>query len=159
MKNINEDIRMTKEVLISIVGMQFDLTDEGSDIQVVTTGEYYKRNNSHFLLYEEADEDSGGVTKSVIKFRSDLVELTKKGYVNVHMMFEEGKKNLTNYATMFGDILIGIDTKKIAVEESEDKILIDVEYALDANYEFLADCKIHIEVAPKEAAGNNIFPL
>jgi len=159
LKNINEDVRMTKEVLISIIGMQFDLSDEGNDIQVVTSGEYYSRGNSQFLLYEEADEDSGGITKSMIKFRSDLVELTKKGYVNVHMMFEEGKKNLTNYTTVFGDILIGIDTKKIAVEETEDKIVVGVEYALDANYEFLADCKIRIEVAPKETAGNNIFPL
>lgn len=150
---------MTKEVLLSITGMQFDLSEEESDIQVVTTAEYYKRNNSHFVLYEEADEESGQITKSIIKYKDDLMELTKKGFVNVHMMFEEGKKNLTNYATIFGDILIGIDTKKIVVTDTEEKILVDVEYALDTNYEFLADCKIHIEISPKESAGKNIFPL
>lgn len=142
---------MTKEVLVSITGMQFAMSDEGSDIQVVTLGEYYERNNSHFLLYEEVDEE-GNTTKNIMKFRPDLLELTKKGAANVHMLFEEGKKNLTNYSTMFGDILIGIDTRKILLAETEEKITIDVEYTLDINYEFLADCRIHIDIAEKEAA-------
>lgn len=142
---------MTKEVLVSITGMQFAMSEEGSDIQVVTLGEYYERNNSHFLLYEEVDEE-GNTTKNIMKFRPDLLELTKKGAANVHMLFEEGKKNLTNYSTMFGDILIGIDTRKILLAETEEKITIDVEYTLDINYEFLADCRIHIDIAAKEAA-------
>lgn len=142
---------MTKEVLVSISGMQFAMSEEGSDIQVVTLGEYYERNNSHFLLYEEVDEE-GNTTKNIMKFRPDLLELTKKGAANVHMLFEEGKKNLTNYSTMFGDILIGVDTRKILLAETEEKITIDVEYTLDINYEFLADCRIHIDIAAKEAA-------
>lgn len=142
---------MTKEVLVSISGMQFAVSEEGSDIQVVTLGEYYERNNSHFLLYEEVDEE-GNTTKNIMKFRPDLLELTKKGAANVHMLFEEGKKNLTNYSTMFGDILIGVDTRKILLSETEEKITIDVEYTLDINYEFLADCRIHIDIAAKEAA-------
>lgn len=142
---------MTKEVLVSISGMQFAMSEEGSDIQVVTLGEYYERNNSHFLLYEEVDEE-GNTTKNIMKFRPDLLELTKKGAANVHMLFEEGKKNLTNYSTMFGDILIGVDTRKILLAETEEKITVDVEYTLDINYEFLADCRIHIDIAAKEAA-------
>ena len=66
------------------------------------------------------------------------------------MSFEENKKSLTNYATPFGNILIGIDTKKITLTESNDKIQIDVDYALEANYEFLADCKINIEITERK---------
>ena len=60
---------------------------------------------------------------------------------------------MTNYNTPFGPLLIGIDTRKIQVEETEDRILVDVEYALDVNYEFLTDCHIKIDISPKENSG------
>ena len=142
---------MTKEVLLAITGMQFDLTAEESNIQTITAAEYYERNNGRYVLFEETDEDSGQKTKGMLKFKDNLLEVTKSGFVNVHMIFEENKKSLTNYATLFGDILIGIDTRKITLTEEEHKICLDVEYALEANYEFLADCKINIEISERES--------
>ncbi len=141
---------MTKEVLLAITGMQFEMTEETGTIQTITAAEYYNKNNSRYVIYEEADEETGQKTRGRIKFREDLVEVDKSGYVNVHMLFEENKKSLTNYATPFGNILIGIDTKKITLTESNDKIQIDVDYALEANYEFLADCKINIEITERK---------
>lgn len=142
---------MTKEVLLAITGMQFDLTAEESNIQTITAAEYYERNNSRYVLFEETDEESGQKTKGMLKFRDNLLEVTKSGFVNVHMIFEENKKSLTDYATLFGNILIGIDTRKITLTEEEHKICLDVEYALEANYEFLADCKINIEISERES--------
>lgn len=142
---------MTKEVLLAITGMQFDLTAEESNIQTITAAEYYERNNSRYVLFEETDEDSGQKTKGMLKFKDNLLEVTKSGFVNVHMIFEENKKSLTDYATLFGNILIGIDTRKITLTEEEHKICLDVEYALEANYEFLADCKINIEISERES--------
>lgn len=142
---------MTKEVLLAITGMQFDMSEEESNIQTITAAEYYNKNNSRYVIYEEADEESGQKTRGRIKFREDLLEVDKSGYVNVHMLFEENKKSLTNYATPFGNILIGIDTKKITLTESDNKIQIDVDYALEANYEFLADCKINIEITERKS--------
>ena len=81
-----------------------------------------------------------------------MLELSRSGLVNVHMIFQENKKNLTNYNTPFGQILIGIDTKKIRIEEGQDNIVVDVDYALDINYEFLSDCHITINIASKESS-------
>ena len=142
---------MTKEVLLAITGMLFDMMEEEGNIQTITAAEYYNKNNSRYVIYEEADEESGQKTRGRIKFKEDLLEVDKSGFVNVHMLFEENKKSLTNYATPFGNILIGIDTKKITLTESNDKIQIDVDYALEANYEFLADCKINIEITERKS--------
>ena len=131
--------------------MQFDVSEETGNIQTITAAEYYDKNNSRYVIYEEADEESGQKTRGRIKFKENLLEVDKSGYVNVHMLFEENKKSLTNYATPFGNILIGIDTKKITLTESDDKIQIDVDYALEANYEFLADCKINIEITERKS--------
>ncbi len=84
------------------------------------------------------------------------MELSRNGLVNVHMVFQENKKNLTNYNTPFGQIMIGIDTKKVHIEETEDNITVDVDYSLDVNYEFLAECHIRIDICSKQ---NSSFSL
>ena len=38
------------------------------------------------------------------------LEVRKKGAVNVHMVFEPGKKNMTYYTTPFGTLQLGIAT-------------------------------------------------
>lgn len=44
-----------------------------------------------------------------------------------------------------GGILIGLDTSKVEVaEETQDKLRIHIDYTLEANYQYIADC--HIEV-------------
>ena len=58
---------------------------------------------------------------------------------------------MTSYVTPFGNILIGIDTADIKIDESEDAISVNVEYTLDANYEHLADCKIEMNIKNREA--------
>lgn len=148
---------MTQEVLLALKGLQFDQRDEDADqIEMVLVGDYYKRNGKHYVIYEEMVEGFAQATKNRLKFCEHMLELSRSGLVNVHMVFQENKKNLTNYNTPFGQILIGIDTKKIQIEESEDHIVVNVDYALDINYEFLADCHITVNIASKE---NNSFSL
>lgn len=143
---------MTKDVLVAIRGLQFDgLQDDGS-VEVITPGDYYKRNDKHYIIYEEHTEGVPQSTQNVMKFNKDGFDLTKKGAVNVHMVFEENKKNITNYGTPFGNIIIGIDTKKIHVSEGKERIRVDIDYALEVNYEHLADCKIAMDIQPKEQA-------
>lgn len=148
---------MTKEVLLTLQGLQFDQREEDSDkIEMVTVGDYYKKNDSHYVVYEEVTEGFEQSTKNRLKFSDHMVELTRNGLVNVHMVFQENKKNMSNYNTPFGQILVGIDTKRINIDEKEDNIVVDVDYALDINYEFLSDCHIKIDIRSKE---NSSFTL
>lgn len=145
---------MTKEVLLTLQGLQFDQREENADkIETVTVGDYYKKNDRHYVIYEEVTEGFDQPTKNRLKFSEHMVELTRNGLVNVHMIFQENKKNLSNYNTPFGQILVGIDTKQVKIDESEDNIIVDVDYALDINYEFFSDCHIRIDIRPKENGG------
>lgn len=145
---------MTKDVLLSLRGLQFDTSSEDGDtIETITPAEYYKRNESHYVLYEEAVEGFAESTKNVLKFKDHVLDLTKKGPINVHMIFEEKKKNMTNYSTPYGDILIGIDTRSVEMTEEEERIVVDVDYALEVNYEHLADCKIKVDIRSKSGEG------
>lgn len=141
---------MTKDVLLFIKGLQFEGENDANDLETVTAAEYYKKNNHHYVIYEEAMEGFRDTTKNIIKWNGETLDLTKKGLVNVHMIFEEKKKNVTDYKTPFGSILIGIDTRQICVEEQENQIHVNVDYALEINYEHLADCQISMDVRAKE---------
>ena len=142
---------MTQEVLLTLKGLQFDQREADSDkIEMVVAGDYYKRNDKHYVIYEEITEGFGQATKNRLKFSEHMLELSRSGLVNVHMVFQENKKNLTNYNTPFGQIIVGIDTKKIRLEERPDNIIVDVDYALDINYEFLSDCHITVQIASKQ---------
>lgn len=144
---------MTKDILVAIKGLQFEGGIDSDEIETITKGQYYKRNGSHYVLYDEVAEGFGGETKNIIKFREKKLNLTKRGLVNVQMVFEENKKNMTNYNTPFGDILVGIDTSRVGMEEEEGRIVVNVDYSLEVNYEYVADCKITMDIRSKDNAG------
>lgn len=46
--------------------------------------------------------------------------------------------------------MMGIDAHSISIQETEGEIHAEIEYALDVNYEHLADCTIQLHVQSKE---------
>jgi len=142
---------MTKDVLVKISGLQFAGEEDNDSIEVITSGTYYKKNNKHYVLYEEVMEGTTEITKNVIKIGEDSMEVTRKGPATVHMVFEKDKKNVSYYYTPFGNLLIGIDAREIQIDESELDINVKVNYGLEINYEYVADCHITVDVKSKDA--------
>ena len=122
---------MTKEVLVSIRGLQFvdnevgqSASDEELDqIETICPGEYYYRNDAHYIRYEEIMEDFPESVRNMIKLKGKEFSLWKKGPINVQLMFSEGKKTMTDYATPFGNILVAMDTREVNVMERESEIV------------------------------------
>lgn len=55
---------MTKDVLITICGIQKRDGETDEPIETVTPGEYYFRNGKHYILYEEVQEGIAEVTNA-----------------------------------------------------------------------------------------------
>ena len=143
---------MNKDVLIHVRGLQMMETDDAQEpIEIVVPGQYYFRNGSHYLRYEEMLDDTAETTVNYIKMSPNGVEVRKQGQVNVHMVFEEGKKNKTFYNTPYGTLQMGISATGLELKESEDGIQMKVDYALEVNYEHMADCKITMNIQSKNA--------
>lgn len=143
---------MEKEVLIHVRGLQ--VTDENGQqepIEIVVPGEYYFRNGSHYLRYEEIMEDFPQPTVNYIKMSPKGMEVRKKGVINVHMVFEQGKKTMTYYTTPYGTLQMGIAATNLELNESDDGIDMKVDYALDMNEEHVADCYLAIQAQPKDS--------
>lgn len=142
---------MNKDVLIHVRGLHvLDADGDQEPIEMVVPGQYYYKNGSHYLRYEEIMEDFREPTINYIKMSPTGVEVRKKGLVNVHMVFEQGKKNMTYYTTPFGTIQMGIAATNLDLEESEENLNMKVDYALDMNEQHVADCYLAIQAQPKD---------
>ena len=138
---------MNREVELVLSGLHD--TEGASDknaVKTAQTAQYFKRNDSHYLLYEEDMEGFDGACKSRIKFRDNLLELTRQGAVEIHMIFDEHPRHVVPYNTPSGQLMLGIEPRRAQLEEQEDQIRVTVEYTLDQEGEpFSESClKLHI---------------
>ena len=135
---------MDKEVLIHVRGLQtIDADGDQEPVEIVVPGQYYFRNG-------EILEDFAEPTINYIKISPKGMEVRKKGVVNVHMVFEQGKKNMTYYTTPYGTIEMGIAATNMNLEENDGSLDMKVDYALDMNQEHVADCYLAIKAQPKD---------
>lgn len=130
-----------------------DAPEGDEPIEIVVPGEYYFRNGSHYLRYEEMLEDHGDPTVNYIKISPKGMEARKKGQVNTHMVFEQGKRNMAFYTTSFGTLEMGISATNLELKESDSRLDMKVNYSLDLNQEHVADCCLDIHAQGKSAAG------
>ena len=144
---------MTEDVLVSIKGMQVLEMNNEDEVEVVTSGKYFHKNGKHYISYEEVMEGMDGTIQNLIKVGADGMEVTKRGLTNVHMVFEKDKKHITYYETPFGNLMVGIAATNIDVKNDETNIDVTVNYALDVNYEHLADCTINMSIQSKDGGG------
>ena len=144
---------MTKDILISIKGLQFEGPSENKrkeNVELIVPGTYYEKNGTRYLVYEEEMEGVPDKIRTMMKLRPERVELSKSGAMSVSMVFEKGEKNLSRYSTPFGGLLIGIDTTDIKIDENDDNIKIDIYYHLDLNYEYFAVCRVMVRACSRE---------
>lgn len=139
---------MTKEVMVTISGLQMSEEDDDS-VEIVHIGEYYERNESRYILFEELYEGLAIPIKNVIKIRQNRLEMRKSGPVTVNMVFEEGKSQSGTYAVPYGSFLIEVFTTSIHLKESEDRLEATASYTLEINGARYADCDVTVTVEPK----------
>lgn len=125
------------------------MTDSDMDndtIEVINAGTYYKRNGKHYVKYEELVEGTDEITNTLLKITDNEVELISKGATGSHMVFTRGQKNMNYYNTPFGGINLGVDTYDMNIDIREEAIIVDLEYGLEVNLDFLSKCRVHIEI-------------
>lgn len=157
---------MTKNVLVSISGKHIDIMDDpaigyetGDDsIEVVTPANYYFKNGKHYIIYDEVLEGMAGTIRNKIKITGkEVIEIMKSGASSSHMIFEKNRKNQTYYSTPYGQMLIGVNTKNMEVDIDENRIDVSLDYELDVNHEPLADCRIRMNIMPKNDPGFTVL--
>lgn len=138
---------MNEKVILEISGLHATANDRDS-VEMIHSGNYYFRNGKHFVKYQES-LDEGGVCENLLKISPKEVELVRKGVLSTTMLFTVGEKNITCYETPFGTLNMGIDTTDISITGGEDLMVVDIDYSLDMNCEFMSAA--HVKISIKSA--------
>ena len=114
---------MKKKALISIISKQ----DENNDdvIEVVTPGNFYKKDNHYYAVYEETEISGMEGTTTTIKISDDKFTLLRKGSTNTKMTFKKDLNDVILYNTPHGtlELLLDIDDISIDIDDNGGEIL------------------------------------
>ncbi len=136
---------MNNDVLIKISGLQ-SLDELSDSVELMARGKYYEKNEKHYLLYDDIEEESGMKTQNTIKFTDSLVELKRNGIVNGKLVFRKGENNQSLYSTPYGDMLLEVLTKDIALKKIAEQVNLKIDYELYANNTKVSDSRIEIDI-------------
>lgn len=136
---------MNKNVVISLMGLQYAVEEEEAPIEVINFGQYYKKGDKHYLLYEETDEN-GKATRCRIKVSEKELELQKRDRSNTRLLFLPGEEYLTGYETPYGSLLVGVNTHSLELYEEEDFLRATLKYGLELNGEKTGECTLVLKV-------------
>lgn len=136
---------MDKKVLLTLTGRQRDPSGDETITELSAEAECYERNGSLYILYEERAED-GSLAKNVIKHKSNVLELTRKGAVNTCMVFDPGKEHTAYYTTPFGLLRFGILTDSVTKRCLEDQIEITAVYTLKEHEQIISHCNLFLNI-------------
>lgn len=137
---------MNRNIMVSLKGNQTNSEGESEPIEVITTGSYYFKGDSHYVIYDEGVAGEAELSHSTLKFSADEVMLKRTGPGAVTMYFNTEAKTQSGYGTPYGNLVVGIETERIDLEEQDDYMKLEIKYILDVNYEYAADCTLELEI-------------
>lgn len=140
---------MDNNAIIRISGLQ-RVEETGENVEMLAQGKHYIKNNRHYLLYDEIDDDSGIITKNTIKFNETCAEVIRKGLISGKLVFDKGNNNQSLYSTPYGDLLVEIMTKDVRMEQNQENVNLRIDYEMYANNSKVSDHTIEIDISEKQ---------
>ena len=125
---------MEKDVIISIKGMQKYEDADPDTIELVTEGRLEGDGQGYTLSYQESQLTGLGGTLTTLQVEGERVTLLRVGEVNSQMVFEEGRRHMSMYDTPYGAMAIGINTRHLYADLSEQGGSIEIDYALEIDH-------------------------
>lgn len=140
---------MTKDVLVSVSGIQYFEKMDVEKIETTVPGCYYKKKDKHYVVFEENYQDGSEPVKTLAKFDDKRVMITKNGEITTNLDFEEGKQMRSSYVTRYGTIMLETDTKSLKVYETDSEIRIELLYTMAMDDKPYADCELSMIIKAK----------
>lgn len=122
---------MSKKVLISVKTVQY-IDGQPESVELITQGEYYRKDNEYFAEYEESEISGMEGTRTTMKINEDTLRIVRSGTTTSDMMFKKGLNHVSLYNTPFGTLEVMIRPKKVDIEVNDDGGNVRLEYRMEA---------------------------
>lgn len=138
---------MMKDVWISISNLQSDGREkDGNNMVFDTAGYYFFDDGVGVLSYQESELTGLEGTRTSVMVMPDQVVVDRDGMLTGRMVFREGHRDSYPYSTPYGQILLGIDTRKIRHNFNENGGDVEIDYVTDLGHAYVMKNKFRISV-------------
>ena len=123
---------MTENVIISIKGKQLYAESDPDEMELVTSGTLKRDGQGGFTVsYQESELTGLEGTTTKLHICGGKVTLLREGSINSQMVFEEGRRHLSMYETPYGELSIGVNTKRMRSTLGEAGGDLEIDYAIE----------------------------
>ena len=138
---------MGNQVKLTVTGRQKDEFGTETVTETKAAAEYFERNGTIYILYEETPEGTGAVTKNTIKLKNNVLELTKKGTLNTRMVFDAQNDYRMDYQTPLGCLQMDIHTETVTCTCLDELPQITAKYTLTMDENLLSNSIVTINLS------------
>lgn len=92
------------------------------NVEITTLGKVYLKDDTIFVFYDESELSGMQGTKTMLKIKNDIVNLSRSGANVAKLTFESGVKHESNYGTPYGEFVMETTTKNIRVDVDENLV-------------------------------------
>ena len=143
---------MIKDVWISISNRQSDSPDQEETMVFDTAGSYYFDDGIGVVSYQESELTGLEGTRTSVMVMPNQVVVDRDGMLTGRMVFREGAKDSFPYNTPYGQMMLGIDTRRIRHNFDENGGDVEIDYITDLAHTFVTRNKFRISVKEMEKA-------
>lgn len=142
---------MKKDVLITIKGVQ-TVDGESDVVELTTTGSFYRKNETYYLSYTEAEPSTFEGQHTTLKMeKSRRVSMIRYGGEDSSLVVEKGVRHQSYYDTGFGTMLIGVSGQHIENNVTDDGGSIHFQYTLDVNTALASVNDVYVTIRTYES--------
>ena len=142
---------MLKDVWISINCIQsYDQENEDS-LEFSTDGHYYYDGENGCLTYMESEVTGLEGTRTSVIVMPDQVVVDRDGMITSRMIFREGERDAFQYSTPFGAATMGVDTRRIRHQMTENGGRVEVDYVVNMEHVVASRNRFQITVTEKKS--------
>lgn len=136
---------MKQKAIISVSSKQS--IDEEELIEVVTPGNFYKKENYYYAVYEETELSGMRGTTTTLKIGKDKFSLIRMGSTSAKMDFDKKTKNVSMYNTPYGTLELKIETKDLDIDINDNggSVMVNYNMSLSGQTPYNTMLKINIK--------------
>lgn len=138
--------KMTKNVMISILGLQEYEDTDGDSIELTTAGQLTRTAKGYNLSYEESALTGMEGTHTSFDIMPDHVVLTRTGQLCSEMVFQQGVRHLSMYNTPYGSLEVGVAARKVRSTIGDHGGELEINYSIDIDHKLAGENRFSLKV-------------
>jgi uncharacterized beta-barrel protein YwiB (DUF1934 family) len=139
-----------KDITLRIKGKQISADSEEDQIEFVTEGKIYERNQAVYVVYDESEVSGMPGCKTSLKLKGDMIRMKRYGesvILDTVIEFQKGRRYEGFYDTPFGAVEMEVLTNDLVNNLSpEGKGTIDIDYHISLKGLSEGRSKLNIQI-------------